>query len=597
MSRDLKLLLAQLAQYKGRYALGLLALAVADGGQLYTARLVGQVIDALQAGRLDRAGVARAAGLILAAGAAVALARFGWRHMIFGSGRLIERRLRQRLHDHLLALSPRFYLDRKVGELMAYATNDVQAVQLAAASGMMSALDAGIVFIGALAMMGLTVDWGLTLAAMAPLLLLTPLTLWLGRRLHAAYGEVQAGFATLSDQVQENMAGIRVVKGFAQEPVQAARFARANEDYRALYARMLRYDRAFDPMIGLLTGLSFAIGLAYGGTLVVEGRVSLGSYVAFNTFLAMLSWPMLAIGFMTNHFQRATASLGRLQALFDTQPEIVDTPEARALPEPEGRLSLRGLRFRYDEALPWVLDGVDLELAPGQTVGIVGRTGSGKSTLAGLLLRQFEPPAGQVLLDGIDLRELRLRDLRRAIAMVPQEAFLFSTTIAANIAFDPDSEPEDMTRVEAAARLAGVDRDIAGFPEGYATLLGERGVTLSGGQRQRVSLARALLRDAPVLVLDDSLSAVDTETEARILSALREHTRARTTVIVSHRVSAVQHADEILALDRGRVVERGSHAELVAAGGFYARLHQKQQLELAMVAAGGEALDPEDLAP
>ncbi len=596
MPRNFQLLIDQLATCKRRYALGMVALAVADSGQLASAYLVGRVIDALRDGLADPGLVARYAAGILAAGGAVALARFGWRHMIFGSSRIIERRLRQRLHDHLLSLSPRFYLERKVGELMAHATNDVQAVQLAAANGMMSALDAGLVIVGALAMMGLTVDWGLTLVAMAPLLLLTPMTLVLGRRLHASFGSVQAGFAVLSDQVQENVAGVRVVKGFAQEPVQAARFEAANTDYRDRYGRMLRYDRAFEPLIGLLIGASFAIGLGYGGLLVVEGQISLGSYVAFNTFLNMLAWPMMALGFMTNHFQRAMASLGRLQALFDIEPEIADAPGARALPEPRGQLELRGLSFRYAPHLPLALDGVDLDLPAGGTVGIVGRTGSGKSTLAGLLLRQFEPPEGQILLDGIDIRRLRLADLRRAIAMVPQEAFLFSTTIAQNIAFAPEVDGEDRDAIEAAARLAGVDGDIRDFPAGYETLLGERGVTLSGGQRQRVSLARALLRDAPVLVLDDALSAVDTETEARILSALREHTRARTTVIVSHRVSAVQHADQILVLEEGRVVERGRHAELVARDGFYAGLHRRQQLDLAMIAAGGEALDPSERA-
>jgi ATP-binding cassette subfamily B protein len=585
MSRDLKLLLAQLAPLKGRYALGMLALAVADGGQLLSAHLVGRTIDSIDAAAIDGRGLALMAGAIFGAGAAVAVARYAWRHLIFGSARRIERQLRQRLHDHLLSLSPRFFMERKIGELMAHATNDIQAVQLAAANGMMFALDAGIVLIGATAMMGLTVDWNLALAALSPLLLLSPATLWLGHRLHLAYGDVQAGFATLSDQAQENVAGVRVVKGFAQEPVQAARFAAANEDYRARYADMLRFDSAFEPVIGLLSGLSFAIGLWYGGILVVGGTITLGSYVAFNSFLAMLAWPMMALGFMTNRFQRASASMARLQALFDTAPEIYDAPDARALPSPRGHLELRDLDFRYAQDLPLALEDLSLDLQPGRSLGILGHTGSGKSSIANLILRQFEPPEGRIFLDGQDVRGLRLTDLRRAIAYVPQDAFLFSTSIAENIAFDPDSDPADLDAIEAAARMAGVDRDIEGFADGYATLLGERGITLSGGQRQRVSLARALLRRAPILILDDALSAVDTETEARILGALRQGARERSTIIIAHRVSAVQHAEEIILLAQGRVIERGDHASLLAAGGAYASLHRKQQLELALEGA------------
>lgn len=589
-SPNARLLLAQLATCKGRYAVGLVFLAAADGGQLASAWLVGRAFDALEAETADPAVLARFGLAILGAALVVSLARFGWRHAIFGSGRRIERALRQRLHDHLLRLSPRFHQEHKVGALMAHATNDVQAVQLAASNGMMSALDAGILFLGALFMMGLTVDWSLTLVALLPLLLLTPTVIWLGRRLHARFAEVQAQFGVLSEQVQENVAGVRVVKGFAQEPVQAARFEAANEDYRGRYLHMLRYDRAFEAIIGLLIGLSFAIGLGYGGTLVVRGEISLGSYVAFNTFLGLIAWPMMALGFMTNHFQRATASLGRLERIFETPVEIADGPEARPYAPAGGGLSIRGLTFRYEERLPLALDGLDLELAPGGTVGILGRTGSGKSTLASLLVRWFDPPTGSIYLDGQDLREIRLADLRAAIAAVPQEAFLFSTTIAENIAFAPEADPADRAAIEAAARLAGVHEDISGFPKGYDTLLGERGITLSGGQRQRVSLARALLRDAPLLVLDDALSAVDTETEARILSGLRDHTRERSTVIIAHRVSAVQHADEILVLEEGRVVERGDHESLLEANGRYAALHRKQQRDEALRAAGGEVL-------
>jgi ATP-binding cassette subfamily B protein len=589
MPRDLKLLLNLLATRKRYYALGMVALAVADTGQLASAHLVGRAIDALQAGTMDRSLLARYAAAILALGLMVALARFVWRNLIFGSSRVIEQALRQRLHDHLLTLSPRFFLGRKVGELMAYATNDIQAIQVAAANGMMAALDAGIVLVGALFMMVWTVDLGLGLAAMAPLLLVSPLTFWLGRRLHEAYGEVQLGFAQLSDLAQENVAGMRVVKGFAREPVWEARFAEGGENYRRSYVHMLRYDAAFEPVVGALAGIGFTIGLGYGGLLVVEGAISLGAYVAFNTFLAMLLWPMYATGFTVNRFQRAMASVSRLQELFDSLPEIVDAADARALPEPRGELRAQALSFRYVAESPLALDDLSFHLPAGGSLGIIGRTGSGKSTLASLLLRQFEPPAGGLFLDGHDLRDIRLADLRRAVAYVPQDAFLFSDSIAANIAFDPDADPSDHEAVVAAAKLAGIHDEILSFPEGYDTLLGERGVTLSGGQRQRVGLARALLRRAPILLLDDALSAVDTETEARVLEALRGVAAGRSTIVIAHRVSAVRHADEILVLEEGRVIERGDHRALLDHAGYYARLYRKQQFEISLRSGAEEA--------
>ena len=577
MGQELRDLLRLLGRYKGRYALGALFLVFADGGQLVIGRLIGQAIDALNVPGASQADVSRYALGILACALVVVVARFGWRHMIFGSSRRLERDLRQRLLEHLQGLSARFYLDRKVGDLMAYATNDIPAIQLASAGGVMAGLDAIIQAVGASLFMVFTVDARLSVITLVPLLFLAPATSFVGRRLHARYAEVQAAFAGLSDRVQETIAGIRVVKGFAREPHLAAQFEAANQGYRRHYDRMLRYDAAFDPMIELLAGIAFTLGLAFGGYLAIQGDITLGQYVSFNTYLAMLVWPMLAMGLVTNHIQRATASLKRLNTLFAIEPEVRDAPSAVALPEPRGHLSIQGLTFRYRPDLPPALLDLDLDLPPGHTVGILGRTGSGKSTLAHLLTRVFDPPPGTVRLDGHDVLDVRLADLRRAIAVVPQDTFLFSRTIAENIAFNP--APHTPAEVEAAARMADVDRDIRAFPEGYETLLGERGITLSGGQRQRVSLARALVRDAPVLVLDDCLSAVDTATERRVLEALAPYTARRTTLIIAHRVSALQHADEILVLDHGRVLERGDHAALMALDGEYAALYRRQQLE------------------
>jgi len=583
VSQDLRRFFALLLPHRWRYALGAVALVFSDGGQLVIAFLIGEAFDALDTGSTTAAGLGLYALGVAACALVIAVARFIWRNLIFGSARMIERDLRQRLFDHLQRQSPRFYLDHKVGELMAYATNDVAAVQMAAAGGMLAGLDALIQAGGAAIFMTAAVDWRLGVVSLTPLLFLPVGTYWLGRRIHLAYGKVQESFANLSDCAQESVAGIRVIKGFGREAAQARTFGDANFAYRDLVRRMLRYDSAFDPMISTLAGLSFTIGLAYGGLMVVRGELTLGRYIAFNTYLGMLVWPMLALGWITNLLQRAAASMARLDALFDTVPEVVDRPAARSLVDPRGHVRVRGLSFRYAEDLPPALIDLDVDVPPGHTLGILGRTGSGKSTVGHVLVRLFDPPPGTVFLDGVDVLELRLRDLRGAIAFVPQDAFLFSRTVEENIAFGPAARDRDA--VVRAVRLADVEGDITALPGAYDTLVGERGVTLSGGQRQRVALARALVCDAPVLILDDCLSAVDTATEARILTALRPFTAHRTTLVISHRVSALRHADEIIVLADGRVAERGDHTTLLALGGEYAHLYARQQLEAALEVA------------
>jgi ATP-binding cassette subfamily B multidrug efflux pump len=580
MQSELGKILALIGRHKGRYALGALCLGLTDICQLYSFRLVGQAIDALQLRHIGLAGLRHYVLGLLALACFAAIFRFGWRQCVFGGARLIERHLRERLFEHLQTLSTRFFLNAKIGELMAHATNDITAMRAVAGEGVMAGFDAPLMGIMAVGMMLGTVSWSLTLVACLPLLPLPYFTYRLGRLVRDRYIEVQASFATLSDRVQESVAGIRVIKGFARETEQFARFAIANNAYQDGTRRMLIYDSAIEPLINLVSGLSFALALAYGGYLALQGHITIGEYVSFNGFLAMLAWPMLGIGWAVNVMQRASASLSRLEVLFKQGPEVFDAAGALPLNAPVGHLQFKSLSFRYAPELPEALSNIELELLPGRTLGIVGGLGAGKSTLANLVLRLFNPPDGTVFFDGRDINALRLDDLRRAVAYVPQDAFLFSRSILENIAFDPQAHTLD--EILEAAAIAKLDSAIEAFPYGYETLLGERGVTLSGGQRQRLAIARALVKDARLVILDDCLSAVDTLTESRILEGLKAYGEGRTLMIISHRLSALQHADEIVVLAQGLVVERGTHGVLLALNGEYARLYRLQQLEVAI---------------
>ena len=585
-------LVAYMLRYRRGFAQGLACTALSTVASLTTPWVLKLAVDDLALG-ITGAKLRTYAGLILGLALAGGAFRFLMRRIIVGVSRHLEFDLRNDFFARLQALSPANFHAGRTGDLMSRATNDLNAVRMMAGPAVMYSASTIIIFAVALVLM-LGLDARLTLIALLPLPFVSIAVRIFGTAIHRRFEAIQAQLSDLSVVVQEALAGVRVVRAYRQEASELERFAAANREYVRRNLVLIRLQGLFYPSLSLFLGLGALLVLWLGSRDVMQGRLTVGEFVAFNAYLAMLTWPMIAFGWVTNMIQRGTASWKRMLDVMDTVPLVADAPGAPAPATPPilGAIDIRNLTFAYN-GTP-VLRDVSLSVAAGHTLAIVGPTGSGKSTLISLLPRLYEPPRGTVFVDGIDVRDIPLPILRGAIGFVSQEPFLFSDSLGANIAFgmrradglapagaasgaalDPAADPG----VAEAAAIARLDKDVQGFPNGYQTLVGERGITLSGGQKQRTALARAVAADPRILVLDDALSAVDTYTEEEILSRLRSVLRQRTSVIVSHRISTVREADQIVVLDAGRIVERGRHDDLLALGGEYAELYRKQLLE------------------
>jgi ATP-binding cassette subfamily B multidrug efflux pump len=529
------------------------------------------------------------AGALVALGLLEALSSYAMRTRILGAAQQIEAEIRRDYFAHLQRMHLGFFQEIRTGDLMARAVNDIRAIQRFAGVGLMRSVHTTVTIVASVAFM-LSIDVRLTLWTTLILPLVTLLFVVLGREIHRRFDAVQAQFSALSTRAQESLSGIRVVKAFAREEAERARFREESEKVVATNLRLARIQGALWPAIGLILGLASVVLLWQGGDAVIRGRITLGQMVQFSYYLTRLSFPMIALGWVTNLWQQGRASMDRLDEILGRPPAIRDSRDPVLLPDVRGEIEFRHVSMALGGT--FVLRDITLLVPAGRTVAIVGPTGAGKSTLVQLIPRLYDPTEGQVLVDGHDVRQIRLAQLRRAIALVPQETFLFSDTLHENIAFgaagDPASpaSPDSDGRVLAAAEISQISVDAAEFPRGYGTIVGERGVTLSGGQRQRTAIARALMRDPRILILDDALSSVDTHTEQQILGRLRAVTASRTSLLISHRISTVRDADWIVVLDGGRIAEQGTHQDLLARGGLYADLYEKQLLR--------EALEAED---
>ena len=558
---------------KRRYIIGILALSLVSAFNLIPPRVIGQVIDRIASKHLTSQELLFNLLLLVASAFIMYGLRYVWRLYILGTSNNLGRILRSRLFEHFTQMSPSFYQKYRTGDLMAHATNDINAVVSVAGGGVMSAVDASITALVTLITMFLVLDWRLTLIAILPLPFLSWGTSLIGRKNHESFKAAQEAFSDLNNKVQESVAGIKVTKSFGYQNAETQSFAAINQEVYQKNILAAKYNSLFDPMVLIFVGLSYVLTLIFGGMFISQGQFTVGELVTFMTYLDMLVWPLQAMGYLVNISQRGAVSYERIENLLAEESDVEEAQQPLASIQ-NGRLDYEIDYFSYENE--GTLKDIHFTLEKGQTLGIVGPTGSGKTTLLRLLLREQDIQEGAIYLNGHDIREYALKDLRSLIGYVPQDQILFALSIRDNIRFaNPELSDEQVIR---AAQLCGVYEDIKAMPDGLDTLLGERGVSLSGGQKQRLAMSRALITNPEILILDDSLSAVDAKTEHVILENLKQERAGKTTIITAHRLSAIVHADLILVLENGRIKERGSHQELLAAQGWYAQTYQNQQL-------------------
>lgn len=567
-------------KHKFQYLAGILTLFVVDFANLFIPQLTGTITDGLTAHTMDWNGVKSCLLAIFLLGLTLTIGRFLWRYFLFGASRSIERELRDTMFAHLEKMDVEYYNEHKTGDLMTRFTSDLNSIRMAIGPAIISLFDGTVMAVMVIFQMMIYVNVKLTLVALIPMFLISIGEIFYGKIMHPRYLARQEAVSDLTDFVQESFSGVRVIKAFVRERSECAAFARQNRNTMNKNLKVVGLLSVVMPLLDVIIGFSSLAALIYGGYLALIGEITLGRFVAFNQYINMLVWPMLACGDAINMFSQGAASIKRVKEVFDSKPEVSDAKDVAPVDALKGEITLSHLTFIHHGHTEPTLKDISLNVPAGSTLAIIGRTGNGKSTLVNLLLHLYNAKSGMIFFDGRDINTIPLKTLRENIAYVPQDNFLFSDTLKANIAFGV--EGEDMDAITEATQTACIHDSIALFPAGYDTIVGERGVTLSGGQKQRSSIARALMKDAPILILDDALSAVDTDTEEHILRNLKKNRAGKTTILIAHRISTIQNADMILVLDDGIAKELGTHEELMKLNGIYRDMFEKQQLEAAV---------------
>lgn len=559
-----------------RYTLAILFLCLVNILEVIPPKLVGNAIDDMNNGSMTQEGVMKYVIYLLMVLIGSYLFGYLWSYLLFGGGNLVERKLRSGFMGHLLKMTPSFYEKNRTGDLMARATNDLKAISLTAGFGILTLVDAVLFTITVVVMMGATISWQLTIAAVLPLPIMAVLMQIYVKKIYKRFTDAQAAFGTLNDKVLESISGVRVIRAYVQEREDEKRFEEMTEDVYSKNLAVARIDALFDPTISIIIGISYLIGLGYGAYLVFQQAITLGGLVSFNVYLGMLIWPMIAVGELINVMQRGNASLDRVQDTLSYEADVKNSMGMESITNP-GNIQFNSVHFTYPSSTVVNLSDISVQLKRGQTLGIVGKTGSGKTTFVKQLLREYPLGTGEIAFAGMPLEQLHLEDIRKWIGYVPQDHFLFSKTVRENILFGKMDATEG--ELAEAIRLADFEKDLMMLPNRLETLVGEKGVALSGGQKQRISIARALIKNPEILILDDSLSAVDAKTETTIIENIQNERAGKTTIITTHRLSAVQHADRIIVLDSGKIIEEGTHTDLLLNDGWYREQYERQQVD------------------